>query len=217
MRTRLLAGTRGVVLALVLCLAGSPSFAQTRRGEDAVERLETGSFLVASRELQDPNFRQTVVLIVEYDRWQGALGLVINRPSEVELSHVMPRAEGSGVASELVFVGGPVEPLQFALLVRSPEAPQEARPVFDDVYFSNSLELLERLIDEPVEDGSFRTYAGYSGWAPGQLETEIAVGGWHVVAGQEEAIFEHPSDKVWSRLILLGTADWARLGSDVAP
>jgi putative transcriptional regulator len=176
--------------------------------------LEPGRFLVASRELRDSNFRETVVLIVEYDPRGGALGLIVNSPTEVLLSQVFPDLEG-GTGDEPVFRGGPVDPMQVTLLVRSddPEA-DGARPaqhVFEDVYFSNNRGLIEWMVRAPEVAGSLRSYAGYAGWSPGQLEAEIAVGGWHVMRGEPEAIFEEPSAKVWPRLILRGTAEWASL------
>jgi len=182
----------------------------------AEERLEAGRFLVAGRQLRDPNFRETVVLLVEYDRRQGALGLIVNRPSRVTLGELLPDLESEN-GDESIFRGGPVDPMQVTLLVRSakPEA-DEAQPgqhVFEDVYFSSSKGLLEWLATAPDSEGSFRAFAGYAGWSPGQLEVEIEVGGWHVMKAEAGAIFEEPSEKLWPRLILEGTAEWAGLGS----
>ena len=201
---------RTASLALIALLAASGARAQASRYRDQIERLEPGSFLVASRELQDPNFRETVVLIVEHAPHQGAIGLVINRPSTVELSRVIGEAPAAPDV-EPVFLGGPVEPLQLTALVRSPEPIENADRVLDDIFYSSDRELLEGLASDG--DRTFRAYAGYAGWAPGQLELEISVGGWHVVAGRAAVVFEHPTDKIWSRLILLGTAEWARRGA----
>ncbi len=179
---------------------------------DQADDLEPGKLLVASRQLQDPNFRQTVVLIVDYGRRTGAVGLIINRPSEIALESVLPGVEGEPAElAEPVFIGGPVEPARFSLLLQAASEPESAERVFADVYLSHSRELLERLVSAPEESDTYRAYAGYAGWAPGQLEAELAVGGWHLVDGRPTHLFELPVDQIWSRLILIGTAEWARL------
>lgn len=189
-------------------LAVSPSSAQ----RSAAAGLAPGKLLVASRALRDPNFHQTVVLLVEYGALTGALGLVLNRPSRVELAALLPELEGIPERlSRHVHVGGPVEPTLFTLLVRSSAEPESSDRVYPDLFRSQSRELLERLVSAPVPEEDFRAYAGYAGWAPGQLEAELAVGGWHLVDGRAAIVFEQPTDRMWPRLILIGTAELARL------
>lgn len=194
-------GLAALTLAVPLAAAG-------QRGG---ERPAVGKFLVASRELHDSNFRETVVLIVDYGAHEGTIGLVINRPSGVDLPAALPELRGLEGREEPIFIGGPVEPLQIVVLVRSDAEPERARSVFADVHFSSSRELLERLSDEPRAGETFRVYAGYAGWAPGQLEVEIALGGWHVLPGEVGAIFDQPSKGVWPKLILRGSAQRASL------
>lgn len=172
-----------------------------------------GKFLVASRELRDPNFRETVVLLVEHDDRDGAVGLVINRPTPVELFRLIPHVDGIERSEETIFRGGPVGPTTVMLLVRSVEAPEGAKRVFDDVFRSGNEDLLERLAVDRRPDESFRTYAGYAGWAPGQLEAEIAAGGWHVVPASAAAIFDEEPEAVWPRLIQAENAEWASRSS----
>src|SRR6185295_15451194 len=147
-----------------------------------------GSFLVANRDLGDPNFSRTVVLLIECDE-EGALGLVINRATEVELSRAMPDLEGPGIRGQFVFLGGPVERTGMRALVRSTEELEDSFPVFGDVRFSNSKTLLERLARQSGGKIPFRVYAGYSGWGPGQLENEIARGDWLVRPGDADYVF----------------------------
>ncbi len=173
---------------------------------EAPDELAPGRFLVASRDLGDPNFRETVVLLVEYERREGALGLIVNRPTEVDLARVLLGEED--IVLGPVFQGGPVAPLQMSVLVRTPAELSNARPVFDDVQFSSSRELLLALSGAEPSEIPFRAYAGYAGWAPGQLELEVDAGGWHVMDGDGASIFGDTSD-LWTRWILRGTADWA--------
>ena len=100
--------------------------------------LAQGKFLVAGRRLMDPNFRETVVLLIRYGP-DGAMGLVINRPVQLKLSTVLPDIKELGGRKETLHLGGPVEPARILLLVRSAKPPEASMSVFGDVYiFSNS-------------------------------------------------------------------------------
>ena len=171
--------------------------------------LEVGRLLVASRELRDPSFRETVVLVLEYSRSEGAVGVVVNRPSEIELGRILTDVDGAAELTEPVFIGGPVEPLQFTFLVRAESPPEDSEWVFADVFRSGSRKLLERLATAAPGSETFRAYAGYAGWVRGQLEAEIAAGAWHVLEGSPRRVFDASPRGLWSKLILIGTAEWA--------
>ena len=186
----LLAAAAAVVaIAAALCgLVPMPAAA-----ESPGERPAVGRLLVADRALLDPNFRRTVVLLVEYGEREGAMGLVLNRPAAIEVGSFLADVPGLEEHHDPVFVGGPVEPFRAALLVRAPEPPEHTTPVIGDLHFSTSRSLLERLAGEPRPKESFRVYAGYAGWSPGQLEMEIAAGGWHVLRADPGELFDLPS------------------------
>jgi putative transcriptional regulator len=167
-----------------------------------------GKFLVASRELEDPNFSQTVVLLLKYDP-QGAVGLVIDRPTEMTLSMLLPEIKGLEGRPDAVYLGGPVAMTQFLMLVRAPSQPEGARQVFADVYVSSSRELLLSMIADSPGGESFRVYAGYAGWAPGQLDREVARGGWHVMSAASDLVFDEQPSQVWPRLIARTSVQWA--------
>lgn len=173
-------------------------------------RLSKGKFLVASRQLKDPNFTETVVLLVEYDRF-GAMGLVINRPTEMRLSTVLPDMEGLQGMADTVYVGGPVAKNQMLLLIRSGSQPDDARRIVDDIYLSSSRALLRKLIDDKDPGQTFRLYAGHAGWAPGQLDQEVARGGWHVLEADGTTVFEKAPSEIWPELIQRSSALWVRL------
>lgn len=162
--------------------------------------LGPGKFLVASRELRDPNFLETVVLLINYDGEKGAMGLVINRETEVELAVVFPDVEVLQGRDDSVFIGGPVERSGMMLLIRSEAEIDEAERVFADVQISGSRDLLAELaaLDDPPV---FRTYAGYSGWSAGQLEMEIEQGAWHILPAEADTVFDPEPRSVWPRLI----------------
>jgi putative transcriptional regulator len=158
----------------------------------------TGTFLIATAEIRDPRFMETVIILIKYDR-EGAVGLIINRPTEMKLSDVLSDKEELGKISGHLYIGGPVGINQVFMLVRSKTQPDDALKVFGDVYVSGSSALLENLSAREDKE-TFRVYAGYAGWAPGQLEMEIARGGWHVAQADEFTIFEKPSAEIWKDL-----------------
>lgn len=171
--------------------------------------LAQGKFLVASRRLLDPNFRETVVLLIRYGP-DGAIGLVINRPVELKISTVLPDIKELERSQETLYLGGPVEPARVLLLVRSAKPPEASMPVFGDVYLSSSQKVLQDLIKKPVKEERFRIYAGYAGWAPKQLESELDRGHWHVLKADTETLFDKKSSEIWQELIQRVSVKWVR-------
>ena len=172
--------------------------------------LSRGKFLVASKELRDPNFFETVVLLLEYDR-NGAMGLVINRPSTLKLSKVLPDIEGLQKRSDTIYLGGPVAKNQLMLLIRTTSPPEGSRLVFKDIYLSSSQEIIEKMVDNPDTPERFRVYAGYAGWAAGQLDHEVSRGGWHILQADEESVFDKTPSEIWPELIRRSSALWVRV------
>ena len=166
-------------------------------GPSTREELAKGKFLIASRQLQDPNFRETVVLLIEYGL-DGAMGLVINRPSAVKLATVFPDIEELKQRKDTIYVGGPVAVNQMMLLIRSSKMPEDATVVVPDVYISSSWKELERLIKKKNKDERFRLFAGYAGWAPSQLDFERTRGDWYVLKADAETVSAGSSAKTVS-------------------
>jgi putative transcriptional regulator len=199
------------VLLTSLCLGGegfysTPTFQPSvyRYAQSELE-LSKGMFLVANRNLRDPNFSQTVVLLIDYSE-NGAVGLVINRPSRVGLSDLFPDLKGARIRQSTVFKGGPVAVNELFFILLSEKSPDESFHVFDSVYINTNPELLEHM-DKRGEE-IFRVYAGYAGWAPEQLELEISLGGWHVMHADVDSIFFKESLDVWPDLIYKSSAQW---------
>ncbi len=158
-----------------------------------------GLFLVATPKLTDPNFAETVVLICEHGS-DGTLGLIVNRPTPVRLAEALPQVGVLKGTSYQVYWGGPVEPNGLMLLYRLAEAQSEMREVLKDVYVGGQLETVERLITQPKPRETFRAYAGYAGWAPGQLEMEMTFGSWIMLEASADAIFDKNPDHLWQEL-----------------
>jgi putative transcriptional regulator len=179
-------------------------------GSDSKEELAKGKFLVASRRLRDPNFKETVVLLIDYGP-DGAMGLVINRPSEIKLATVFPNIKELKERKDTIYVGGPVAVNQMLLLVGTPLVPEESQEVTQDVYISSSWKVLERLMKNASKDKRFRIFAGYAGWAPNQLDFEKSRGDWHVLKADAETVFNKKPSEIWQELILRASVKWVRV------
>jgi putative transcriptional regulator len=151
-----------------------------------------GKLLVASPALVDPNFARTVVLITEHSE-EGAMGVVLNRPSETEVGEVAP--ELAPVAGdEPVFIGGPVQPQALVVLAEFTQPDAAAWIIAADVGFVAAQTEGERL-ESAVRRG--RVYAGYSGWGAGQLEAELAGDGWIVEPPLPAELFPDDPETLW--------------------
>jgi putative transcriptional regulator len=95
--------------------------------------------------------------------------------------------------------------------MKSAKPPPESMLIFGDVYLSSSREELQRVVKSTNTDEKFRIYAGYAGWAPGQLESEYDKGDWHVLDADATALFDKKSSDIWPELIHRFTVDWVRL------
>ena len=154
-----------------------------------------GQLLLASPELLDPNFARAVVLMVEHSEL-GAMGLVLNRPSQTTLAAAWATVSDEPCSrSEPVFHGGPCEgPMM--LLHANPSASQVQ--VVDGVHFTSDREDVERLV--LCEDEPLKACVGYAGWSAGQLEQELQQGAWVVLPAEPEQIF-HTSERTWTTLM----------------
>ncbi len=149
-----------------------------------------GRLLVASRELTDPNFAESVVLLIAEGK-DGAMGLILNRPSDIPVRKVIPSAP----AGALLFRGGPVELFRFSALQRGPGVDQVVR----GLSFLNDPRAIEKLL--LAEPDRIRVFAGYAGWGPGQLDREVAAGGWKRVPATAELAFAREPETLWRQLI----------------
>jgi putative transcriptional regulator len=162
--------------------------------------VAAGTFLVADRSMNDPRFRQTVILMVRHDA-RGSAGIVINRPSELKLSHLFPDREEKLGKERFIYQGGPVAMQEMTCLMRLRNGIAGAERIFGNVYITSSRPALEGLIEKHDADDRFRVYAGYAGWVEGQLAAEIARGKWKVMSADAKYLFDVPAEDIWSDLM----------------
>lgn len=200
---RLLPGALLSLSALILSyLIGLPElvFAENKPEVPSALAIKKGVLLVAHPSLMDPNFQQTVVLVCEHGA-EGTLGVIINRPTAVPLSEALPNLSVLKGTSYVLFAGGPVQPDGILMLFRVVEAPDALRKILERVYLGLNREILERVITKPNPTETFRAYAGYAGWAPGQVEFEMAMGSWAVVPADPSSIFDKAPETLWTEMV----------------
>jgi putative transcriptional regulator len=142
-----------------------------------------GQLLIAGPALLDPNFWRTVVLVVEHSE-EGALGLVLNRPSETSIGEAVPELEELLDPEEPLFIGGPVQPSAVIVLGEFEDAGDAALLAFDDVGLRTG-----------------RAFIGHAGWGPGQLDSEIERGDWIVEPARRADAFSASPADLWSQVL----------------
>lgn len=156
-----------------------------------------GRFLIAAEHVADPNFFETVVLLIRYDP-DGALGLIVNRPTAIPLAEVLSDDAVPLKVDGSVYIGGPVEQHGLMLLIRSEDDIEDAERVFADVHHTAAMSALETAVAEKL---TLRGYVGYSGWGAGQLDAEFDRNDWRVAPAAAEMVFDPKPETLWRRLM----------------
>ena len=162
--------------------------------------LAAGKFLIAPREPLDPHFATTVVLLISYDE-SGAVGLVINRPTEIPIARALEGLKPAKKAPGNVYAGGPVQPDSVFALYRAERKPGKGMRLFGDVYLASARPALESALASKRTGEALRVYLGYTGWAPGQLEHEMDLEVWRILPADAQSVFSPDASAVWPRLI----------------
>lgn len=165
-----------------------------------------GYFLISETTMLDPNFKHTVVLLIEHNE-EGAFGLIVNRKSQFKLIDLLPEFQNERGRQTSIFIGGPVQQ-EFLFAIHSPllDKPisSTAMEVIPKVYFEPGFRNLENYFKDeywnqlPLDDRPrIHLYVGYSGWGPGQLEREIREGSWILHPATEKIVFHPNPDEGW--------------------
>jgi len=182
-------------LLLFLCLAGpGRATAGLNPSEDA--KAPTSILIIGRSELPDDDFADSVILVMN-NMGPGTVGVILNRPTKIEISQLFPDIKRLAQLHDRVYFGGPVEFGAVWFLVRAATPPEHAIKTCDGVYLSADRQLLLKLLgrDKPME--GLRIFIGHSGWAPGQLEAEIDDGDWMLDRARPDAIFNGKSEHPW--------------------
>ncbi len=172
------------------------------RGTDDDSRVEPGALLVAAPGLVDPNFRRTVVYVIDHCG-EGTLGVVLNRPSEVAVIDVLPSWGPHTTRPHAVFVGGPVE-RRTALCLAALRTGEDAASVAGVVGVRGPVALVDLDGDPDTlapRVRGLRVFAGYAGWDSGQLAGEIGRGDWIVVAALPDDVLAPAGFDLWGHVL----------------
>jgi putative transcriptional regulator len=158
-----------------------------------------GRLLVATPTLYDPNFFRTVVLLLEHGE-EGALGVVLNRPSETVVAEALPDWSSLASHPRVVFVGGPVAPETVIGLARAEKADgaEGWAPLFGHL---GTVDLGRTAVELPVSVQNLRVFAGHAGWSAGQLDGEVESGGWFVLDTAPDDVFTDEFDALWASVL----------------
>jgi putative transcriptional regulator len=156
----------------------------------------TAILLIARDDLPDSNFADSILLVMN-NLAPGPVGIIINRPMPVPVSHLFPDLKHLAQLRDKVYFGGPVDFGSVWFLFRAATPPEHAIQACDGVYLSADQQLLLQLLgrNKPME--GLRIFLGHAGWAPGQLEAEIERGDWTSKRAEMEAIFSSKSEHPW--------------------
>ena len=184
---------RAAAVVLLLALgAGGKAHAQQNLPAN-------GLFLVAKPSMSDPNFTRTVVLVTQAED-ASTVGVIINRPISQELSQLLPPEFPAQNYRDRIYFGGPVMRQTIFALFRS-EAPPAATAfhVLKNVYLTAHADNIKQLLAAPT--AKYRLYAGFSGWAPRQLESEFMREDWYVLPADEAMLFRNSAAGLWEELV----------------
>lgn len=164
--------------------------------------VEPGTLLVAAPQLLDKNFRRTVVYVIHH-RDEGTLGVVLNRPSEVSVSEVLPQWAAYASEPQSLFVGGPVEQ-KTAICLTALRTSADVHATSGVIGVRGPVGLVD-LDGDPDELAprarGMRFFAGYAGWDTAQLDGEIERGDWLLVPALPDDVIADPSVELWSRVL----------------
>jgi putative transcriptional regulator len=160
--------------------------------------------LVATPDLLDPNFTQSVVLVL-FPKDGGPLGVILNHPIPFTVKDAFPDEPRLRERGDPLYFGGPVSTTALMFLFRGTAKAEGVLPVLDDLFLSSNGDVLDRLLDSP-NSGVVRYFLGYAGWAPEQLDVEIARGGWYVLRADRDTILNMDPSTMWRELLARATA-----------
>lgn len=157
----------------------------------------TGRLIVATPALTDGNFAHAVVLVLEHSA-EGAVGLVVNRPTEATLTEALPGWVALAADPGVLFVGGPVQREAIIALARTYGPTEGVQQIVSGVGVVD-VSADPTLVGAAI--AGVRVFAGYAGWSGGQLESEIAVGSWFVVDARPEDVFTDEPEALWRHVL----------------
>lgn len=192
------AATRGYVgksaTLLAICILLTFASPLARGAQKSGSKAE---FLVARHQIQDPFFRQSVVLMLPSVKSPLIVGLIVNKPTRMTVGKLFPQSPEFSSRTEAAYFGGPVSVGVASLLFQSPTAPEHALRVFGNVYLTFDPNLITSTFRNSKPNSRLRLFLGRSQWGPNQLQKEMHEGAWDKVEAQGNLIFTIGPQNLW--------------------
>lgn len=186
-----------VFLALILLCALPVQPA----GNGVESEIAAGKFLIASDfYMSDPHFQESVILLVRNEPEKGTLGVILNHPTKMNVHEALPGISEAQHLKSLVYIGGPVSLKDYMMLVRTNHSADGLIHVSSNVSFSGDMDTISEWLSKESKPNRIRIFAGYSGWAAGQLAMEIQMRGWRLLSADAATVFDVAPEKLWSEL-----------------
>jgi putative transcriptional regulator len=187
---------RQALTGLVACIVLSGTAAPP---EERVAALKRGVLLYAMPELPDPNFANTVVLLLEHGS-DGSLGVVLNRPTMRSVDEALDLKTGTSGIDLHVFWGGPVQPEAVLSLVQTVRPGPRARIILGEVHLTPDLADVKQVLGERAGRLRVRIFSGYAGWGRGQLAAEVRAGSWVPEPADAATVFSTDPLRMWEKV-----------------
>jgi putative transcriptional regulator len=188
--------TLATIMVICAVLTAGPSMAQ-----QSPETKDKLFLLVANRDMPDPVFQHTVILMLPASPMSLVAGVVINKPTKMTMGQLFSGSSKMKRSAQAVYFGGPVDLDSPIVLVRSARAPEGAVRLFEDVYASADARSIAELLQRPGSDKDLRLYLGRAQWTLAQLHSEILQGAWTITAASAALVFSANPDSLWQELI----------------
>ena len=203
-----------LAFALVLALGFPPGRARAQTKQDPQGPV----FLVATPDLIDPVFEQSVVLMLPAQKGDLIIaGLIVNKPTKIGLHEIFPKIGVLKNSTDTAYLGGPVDIDAPSLVFRARHASSAATELFGGIYASLDPDFVVRTLEGTQPEPEMRLYLGRSQWAPEQLYGEIQEGSWYIVPADPAVVFSAQPGQVWHSLVehaQLQQVSWFAPGSD---
>jgi putative transcriptional regulator len=188
---------RQALTGLVACTVLSGAAAPPQ--QERVAALRRGVLLYAMPGLPDPNFAQTVVLLLEHNS-DGSLGVVLNQPTERSVDNALDVRAGTSGIDLHVSWGGPVQPGAVLSLVRTLRPGPRARTILGEIHLTPHLDDVRQVLAERGGRLRVRIFSGYAGWARGQLAAEVRAGSWVPEPADAATVFSTEPSRMWEKV-----------------
>lgn len=184
------------LLALLVFISWTtrPSFAEEESSQPPP------LLLIAKPEMEDPRFQGSVVLVT-FHGGSSPVGVILNRPTGVHLNDLFSDLPELDARTGMIYFGGPLAPEVLTYLVETDTHPQNALTITEQIYLALDPDLLRDFIEQPDRRTQLRVYAGYAGWAPGQLGAEIDRGDWWTLPLRRRYLFPDDPEKLWDQIV----------------